>query len=353
MPEMHAESDLMIRDSETVAASPGLVSIQIEPPPLMRLSLTAALLVIVFAVFLGTLLGSLIFQMPGLSALLAFLLSAIVALIVLLSRHDERRTKMEEIVSRYAESDHCAVVREFAQLWAWSGDRPTITLLPDMLAKRGLVGETLQVWWKAEPDPIEPLSTAFEVRILDEADAGFCELADAVEARGEQANSSTESAQTPTTDQLTIRRILRNIRLKGGWFMVVLFSLFSLIGFWKAFRRGSMTWSTLYWPVFLMMIMFMPVRKSPSSETQWLLLPGGLLLRKPTNRGKAVKLHLFDRRRSMLCLYPSRRKTWCLSVADAEKSEVTTITDRERRLLLRAWLSPVAPPPLEQLVDLS
>ena len=45
--------------------------------------------------------------------------------------------------------------------------------------------------------------------------------------------------------------------------------------------------------------------------------------------------------------------TWRLSVADAESSEITTITDRERQLLLRAWLSPVPPPPLEQLVDLS
>lgn len=114
-----------------------------------------------------------------------------------------------------------------------------------------------------------------------------------------------------------------------------------------------MTWSTFYWPGLLMMIMFLPARKNPFSETQWLVLPGGLLLRRPTDHGRNVKLHLFDRRRSILCVYPCRRATWHIAVADAEVSETTIITDRERRLLLAAWLSPVTPPPLEQLVDLS
>jgi len=342
-----------MKETDTTGAPPGFLNVQTEPPPLMRFSLPAALLVVVVAVIVGGLIGSLILQMPVLFALLALLFAGVVIMILVLHRQEETRAKIEEIVSRYSEDDPRAVAREIVRLWAWTVEKLPILELPGALAKRGLLGETFQVWWKAEPSPIEPFSTAFEPRLLDESDAGFDELATAAVAQCEQNNSSPEVGEALRSDQLFLRRVLRNIGLKSAWFIVIVLAFDSLLGFWVAFHKGEITWSTVYWPAFLMMILFAPVRTRLFSETQWLLLPGGLLMRRSSNRGKDVKLHLFDRRRSVLCVCPSRRNTWRLSVADAEMGETIAITDRERQLLLRAWLSPVAPPPVEQLVDLS
>ncbi len=96
-----------------------------------------------------------------------------------------------------------------------------------------------------------------------------------------------------------------------------------------------------------------PTRGGPYERAQWLLVPGGVLVRKAVRRSTRSRLHLFDRRRSTLCLSQYRRQRWLVVAADAEECEQTLATDREAHFLLRAWLSPLEPPPADRLTDLT
>ena len=49
--------------------------------------------------------------------------------------------------------------------------------------------------------------------------------------------------------------------------------------------------------------------------------------------------------------YPKIR--WQISVADANHTESFAVTDMESTALLRAWLNPLPPPPVEQLEELA
>jgi hypothetical protein len=80
-------------------------------------------------------------------------------------------------------------------------------------------------------------------------------------------------------------------------------------------------------------------------------LPASLLWRALSRRSAAYSLHLFERDRSVLCVYQLRPQLWAWAVADGEKHATNVATHDEARLLLRAWLSPLAPPPLARLSE--
>ena len=85
---------------------------------------------------------------------------------------------------------------------------------------------------------------------------------------------------------------------------------------------------------------------------QWLLVPGGLVLRKARWTGGAWRIHLYRRRSSVLLVQQMHRDKWMLCVADAETSDATRLTKTEAHVALSCWLSPLPPPPAERLRDL-
>ena len=82
------------------------------------------------------------------------------------------------------------------------------------------------------------------------------------------------------------------------------------------------------------------------------MVPAGIVLRKGKWLKRRWALHLFDRRESILLMYKLYRRQWVLVVADREACESVMGTKQELEAVLRAWLSPLAPPTLEQLSDL-
>ena len=230
-----------------------------------------------------------------------------------------------------------------------------ISVMTRAMGKIGRIGNTYQLWWKAEPDPVEPLTMTFEPRLLDEADVGFDELAMATASEPGAARANAPEASGLREDVLDMRRVQRNFKLMGwaGWIILCGLSIYLVGSGIDSVQRHTMTWQFSLGVCCLLLFLFAPRQTGWFATNHWLLVPGGVLHRKAKSRDRKVTLHLFDRRRSIMTIYQLRNRSWLLTVADAEASQTTSITDRERQLLLRAWLSPVAPPPVEQLVDLS
>jgi len=201
--------------------------------------------------------------------------------------------------------------------------------------------------------PIEPLTMVFEPRLLDEADEGFDELALAAASEGEPSDANAEESPSRHGDVLDVRRVQRNIRLKGGWLLVSIVAVCFAFALNDAMQRQAVTWLLLLAIGAVLALLFVPAGTAWFATKHWLLVPGGVLHRKAKIRDRKVTLHLFDRRHSVMTIYQQRNGVWLLTVADNETSENTIVTDRERRLLLRPWLSPREPPPVEQLIDLA
>lgn len=83
---------------------------------------------------------------------------------------------------------------------------------------------------------------------------------------------------------------------------------------------------------------------------EWLAVPGGLLVRKSARR--EWKLHLYTPGESLLCLMREETGAWNAIIADTVQCNDARMTGAEAHFLLRAWTSPIPPPPLERLSDL-
>ena len=82
-------------------------------------------------------------------------------------------------------------------------------------------------------------------------------------------------------------------------------------------------------------------------------MPGGLIVRATRPWRPAAHVHLYNRRDSALIVQQLFRDKWLLCVADGEASGRTALTKKEAEVTLRAWLSPLPPPPVERLTDLA
>jgi hypothetical protein len=61
---------------------------------------------------------------------------------------------------------------------------------------------------------------------------------------------------------------------------------------------------------------------------------------------------VFDRRRSVLAVMRTTSRQWNLCVADGERCLSAVGAQNELETALRAWLSPLSPPPADRLSDL-
>ncbi len=124
--------------------------------------------------------------------------------------------------------------------------------------------------------------------------------------------------------------------------------LFGLVVYQTEERAGMLLYSGL-----VVGVVLVGAAGAWSWRRQWLLVPGGLVIRKARWTGGAWRIHLYRRRSSVLLLYQQiHRGNWMLCVADAEASDATRLTKTEAYVALSSWLSPLPPPPAERLRDL-
>lgn len=211
--------------------------------------------------------------------------------------------------------------------------------MTEAMGRRGVVDRTFLVAAPGGEPALEPLAMPFEPQPLNELESTLLREGGVQKARGEAQPSF----------------IRRNMILKGGWAIALVFGFNWFIALVDTLREGRLDgksgWRLLWWSVFLAALLLIPVHAGRWNE-QWLLVPGGVVLRRSGWFRGGWDLYVFDRRRSVLlagCLNGGR---WGAFLADAEQNSMIIGTKREIELLLRGWLSPLAPPPLERLADL-
>ncbi|MBU0718165.1 MAG: hypothetical protein KJ749_07960 [Planctomycetes bacterium] len=234
------------------------------------------------------------------------------------------------------------------------GGAALIGFLQDMvcaLAQHGYVGTTIRHGMFPHQAPaIDPIPVNFEARPLDEADESVIALEEAVDDL--QDSDEAEPESTATRAPLA-RRARRNFALGGGCLSTGIYSMMILMGLWDSTANGRIAPMLIVGIGWMMLHLFMAGGLgSVFGYAQWFVVPGGVLVRDTGRRAKDVCLHVYDRRESALIVHRMRAGSCAVLVADADSHHRTTITRHEATLLLRAWLSPVPPPPVEQLTDL-
>ena len=223
------------------------------------------------------------------------------------------------------------------------------------LARVGRFGVIIRLGRKKDAAPIQPIPFEFEAQPLDESDPGFAGLADEVNRSSSDGSGDRNTGKTDRILPVSPRWLERKTSLLGGktFIVLLLFSMIlQLLAFAFFYFAGSAQW---IWLLVLAapIIGLLGTSGAWSWRKQWFVLPGALLLRTGGWRDATWRLHLFDRRTSVLVILGYARRRSLLFVADADRTERTVVTRNEANLLLRGWLSPLEPPPVERLSDLS
>lgn len=223
-------------------------------------------------------------------------------------------------------------------------------LMVSSLVQRRHLGLTARACDDDKRQAVEPIDVPFEPIPLNEADPSFAELRSGFGSDG----LSHEGCNAQQADDASLRRtVQRNLRFAGGWFVPVVFVVLGFILVYQLVTGGAINPVHVFW--FLMAsasLLGIGGRGAWKSTRQWLLVPGGVVARKPARRQEQWQLHVFDRRKSVLLVRQANRNLWAVRVEDDEAHESAFLTQAEAHTLLRAWLSPLEPPPAEQLSDL-
>ncbi len=260
------------------------------------------------------------------------------------------RTHTRHIVTRFKEKP----IRDLVgHLFGNHGHVLQGTYLESMargLALQGRVGVTIRSGPPKLATVIDPITVTFEPRLLDEEDASTVELQNALDSTTQVA--ATADTHKSLIDRFAIGRVKRNIRRAGGWFLFVVFVLQFISAVVESIETWRVTWHLVMWSLLLSTMMFGVSRSRLSNwRVQWLAVPGGIIIRKAGYRKRKLELHLFGRQSSVLVIHQRTRNLSYVCVADCESHQVGYATPGDVVFLLRAWLSPVPPPPLEQLTD--
>lgn len=239
----------------------------------------------------------------------------------------------------------CAVERFCEQF-------PIETVLPtrsicSALAGFGKVGLIFRSYLSAQYPSIEPIAVPFEPVPLDQSNGLFVGL----------------EANTPASDAPSVRGeswrtktgVARRIEFFGGRWLFVMLGVFVVLDGLVHWMQGTLL-SPTFWMLLSFLLMILVGIGGVGAwrhNKQWLLVPGGLAVRK-TARKAASKwdVRLYSRRSSVLFVRQTTKRHWLVCVAEDAASDHVVVTRAEVEMLLRAWLSPLTPPPVQQLSDL-
>ncbi len=214
----------------------------------------------------------------------------------------------------------------------------------ELLAAGQHTAAVLRICQPEQRASLTPINVPFEPQLLDETDPILEQLSE-----GAAADAGPDRKPTDPTWQY----VVRNVHMKGGWFVVAAFGFNVVIHGLMAIRTGRITWQLAMWSSMFAATLLIPVGSAGTSRRQALAVPGGLLVRKAGKRRSGWDLHLFTRERAVLMVYQAGRKQWMIVTADGERRERVAGTRREVEFALWAWLSPLPPPDAARLSDLA
>lgn len=220
------------------------------------------------------------------------------------------------------------------------------------LIESGRVGRTFRIAGDKHLKPVQPIDVYFEPRPLDETADTFADFVAAIDSPPDAPTSQSNEHPVARAERRTFNKLNIHVRKAGGWFGLILGSLFFLRQAMDWIRFGRVNFMLMFWLVIMIGWLLRLTGTSIRTPVQWFLVPGGIVSRALPRRAREWTVSLLDRRSSVLCVYRSTKHMWIATVADHAGCWFSPCTENEATLLLRAWLSPLEPPKLEQLSDL-
>jgi hypothetical protein len=219
--------------------------------------------------------------------------------------------------------------------------------LATTLFQVGQAGATIRICRPEDGEPLEPILHPFEPQPLNQANSALIEPPSDPTADAHQVPTDPSPNESSSRASALVRR---NILLKGGWFLVGIFAVNAAIHGFLCIRDRELLPQFSIWTLALLVTLFLPVGANRRYQ-ECLVVPSGIVLRKSGLFASRWTLRLFDRQNSVLLVFRQSKYQWGAVVADGTESNHIIATKAECEFLLRAWLSPQEPPPIERLSD--
>jgi len=334
---------------EHPAPPPAITEIDLDPfrqPAPTRFLPLILFVPLVFGIVTWEISGRL--SMNALFVAILVLALAAFAVVVQFRRRRSARIRAEIIAARpatiAAAVELARTTAGFFSTSAFSADIATAAVAA------GLAGSTARISPHAVRTPVEPITFPFEPRLLSQHDAGFQSLNDANVAFASQRTAPPTAPLVQSADHR--RKLL--MRTAPGLILVIL-----MVGFTVAvqFRLGGLGLGIL--DILLLLVPLVLVWRwfagGLLTTRERLLVPAALIRRVRHWRRPGWQLRLFKRNESVLLAFITTHPNALslVTVADAAGPEHFFASTWELDLFLRAWLSPLKPPKLEQLSDLT
>lgn len=283
---------------------------------------------------------------PGITCpVFAVLIAAIVLLLYLRRRRAPRAPSIADIIASGTKRPLASVVED-----AMCGDVLRLHRVVLALARSGYLGATIRGAPPGRAKPLTPFTLPFEPQPLHEVDSALI-----AEMAGEACAGAFPASAPPATNKQepeAVRRVWRWIRMNGTWGGMLIVAIVLLRDVMSWVEGAAVSRLFVSWLALFVVFMLCKFAERLFETEEWLVVPGGAVLRKSTSRGSKWSLHVFDRRRSVLCVYEATGGKHCAIVSDGSETASREMTPNESDFLLRAWLSALVPPPAERMSDL-
>lgn len=350
----------MPQTHETQSASPGntphsmrCVDVKVEKPRVLQVSVYIPVSVgLYFAVVLGLLYMG---DLTAVSALLALGIISFIGLIaVLIEAGLKQRGCVCEFRRLLSEGKHTAAAWCLAGYVHASGASYQMVSLLKRFVRHQSGLAAIRIHWSDAISPIVPLAVNFTPVCLNESDAQFVQLADAISEGPDRQVQIGGGLRTTAEETAMGRRFRRNLRLVWAWPGLLIFLWVFLSQAIQSFKQRTITFAFgLYVGLVVAKLTIGAAGGLFESPLEWLIVPGGLLRRKQAKDATRSDIELLTPYTAMVVAVQTRKQAWTVFVTEASRNQTLLLTTTETELLLRAWLSPIPPPSVDKLIDLT
>lgn len=196
---------------------------------------------------------------------------------------------------------------------------------------------------------IEPFCVPFEPQLVGEGEppAGLREAA--ATADGASRGSGADDSAGPRSGR---RGVLGRMKTAYRPVAVVLSWMPAALMLWVYWQTGSGWWLAIAIILVGVETFRLLGPGALGASRQCLAVPGGVVVRESGFLRQGWRVHVHDRRSSVLVAARKSDAVWFVQVADAAKKSSFLLKPGDVEFLLRAWLSPLRPPGVERLSDL-
>lgn len=213
------------------------------------------------------------------------------------------------------------------------------------LVDSGRLGCVLRIGPRKALGQVEPLAVPFEPHLLDSTD--------------EESQSETEEGDTGRQEprergyvsalRESFRPIKKWLDRYAVWANLVIWITLGIV---NSLRSGQIDFVIYALGMGILVSAIVRFRQRGLRELQPLIVPGALIVRDAGWRSADWRVTMFEPHETVFltCRFPDGR--WELLLSSQTQMYYFRVTEAQARAALRAWLSPLAPPTLEQLSDL-